>query len=66
VIAVAASGLLVLGLWAVSRNAPSAATDPRLEPNPTAAPAPGRLEQQIYITIAAEPMTPPAGPPAGS
>lgn len=51
VVAIAVSALLVLALWTIARDAPSAATDPRLIPPPTAVPSPGRVGDQLYITI---------------
>jgi hypothetical protein len=51
VVAIAVSGLLVVGLWAIARNAPSAATDPRLVPPPTAVASPARGDDQLYMTI---------------
>ncbi len=50
-VAIAVSGLLVVGLWALARNAPSAGTDPRLVPVASPAAAPGRIDTQRFVTI---------------
>ena len=48
-VAIAVSGLLVVGLWAVARNAPSAGTDPRLLPitNAVGSPRPEDLQRSV-------------------
>lgn len=57
VVAIAVSGLLIVGLWAVSRNAPSAGTDPRLAPPATATAAAGQnpFGEQVFVTVVPEP-----------
>lgn len=59
VLAIAVSGLLIVGLWAVSRNAPSAGTDPRLAPTATAAPGTNPFGEQVFVTVVPEPAPPP-------
>ena len=59
-IVIAVSGLLILGLWVISRNAPSAGTDPRLLPTATAVAGANPFEGQTFVTVAPEPQPPPS------
>jgi hypothetical protein len=54
-IVIAVSGLLIVGLWLISRNAPSAGTDPRLFPAPTADAGTNPFGGQTFVTVAPEP-----------
>lgn len=54
-LAIAVSGLLIVGLWAVARNAPSAGTDPRLLPPASAAPGANPFGEQVFVTVVPEP-----------
>ncbi|MDQ3695800.1 MAG: hypothetical protein M3464_19600 [Chloroflexota bacterium] len=50
-VAIAVSVLLVVGLWAVARNAPSAGTDPRLLPSANAVGSPRPEDLQRNVTF---------------
>ena len=63
-IVIALSGLLITGLWLISRNAPSAGTDPRLLPTPTAEAGTTPFQGQTFVTVAPEPQ--PAAPGDGT
>ena len=57
-LAIAISGLLILGLWAVARNAPSAGTDPRLAPTATVVVDRGPFGDQVFVTVVPQPALP--------
>ena len=57
----AISVLIVAGLWVLAREAPSAGSDPRLQPVVPAVGSPGRFEEQIYATF-----VPDVGPRPGA
>lgn len=59
-IVIALSGLLIAGLWLISRNAPSAETDPRLLPTPIAETGPNPFRDQTFVTVAPAPRSAPA------
>ena len=62
IIVIALSGLLIAGLWLISRNAPSAGTDPRLLPTATAQAGNNPFGNQTFVTVAPEPQpAPPDG-----
>lgn len=54
-LAIAISGLLIVGLWVVSRNAPSAGIDPRLAPPASAVPGANPFGEQVFVTVVPEP-----------
>ena len=57
-LAIAISGLLILGLWVVARTAPSAGTDPRLAPTATVVVDTGPFGDQVYVTVVPQPASP--------
>jgi hypothetical protein len=58
---IAVSGLLIAGLWLLSRNAPSAGTDPRLLPAATVEAGTNPFRGQTFVTVAPEPQSPAPG-----
>jgi hypothetical protein len=54
-LAIVASGLLIVGLWLLAREAPSAGTDPRLAPTATVAPGAAPFADQEFETAVPQP-----------
>lgn len=55
------SGGLILGLWLIARDAPSAQQDPRLAPTATVSPGSAPFGNQTYVTVVPWPQTPSPG-----
>lgn len=65
-LAIVASGVLIVGLWLLAREAPSAGTDPRLAPTATAAPGAAPFGNQEFATAVPLPGSPPSNAAGGS
>ncbi len=65
-LAIVVSGLLIVGLWLIAREAPSAGTDPRLVPSAAVTPGAAPFGEQTFATAVPRPGSPPPDEAGGS